>query len=444
MTDITGADALMAFDVPTGDHPFPVYRGRTADGVTPEIPRWLQQHVPVSTTSLAMAFLGEYTDAEREIIARTMDHYRTAEIQLNSQRITGQQWGANFLRNVARSPAWACQHEEPLKGQTVFVIGAGAALNDLLPMLPAVSRKAHVLCPNSALGALHAAGVEPDVVFYAEARDQSSQLREYAGATVLDVCASPAAWDAARHPLAACKPDIDLVRYLVELRVAPLRYAVSACCGAIAQAFAWGAARVVLAGTSYCVFADGKVYADGSPFEDVRERIGADGLSHTEATSKQEQPGEVRMLPAIGGGEVPSAYRLADEVAWIERRGAELPMANVNRRGVRLANVPELALEDVLAELPDLTERHDFTARVPRIDASVLTAQIASGLMRYLADPTPNPPPGLLKFLARHALFLQKLAADEGQRRAMMQAAMVEGATAALEALDGDAARGAR
>ncbi len=433
--DITGAEALMAFDVPTGDHPFPVYRGRTSDGVTPEIPRWLQQHVPVSTTSLAMAFLGEHTGAEREIVARVIDHYRTAEIMLNAQRIEGQRWGANFLRNVARSPAWACQHEEPLKGQTVFVIGAGAALNDLVPLLPQVYRKAHILCPNSALGALHAAGVEPDAVFYAEARDQSDQIRNYAGATVLDVCASPAAWDAAWHPLAACKPDMDLVGYLVQLRVAPLRYAVSACCGAIAQAFAWGAARVVLAGTSYCVFEDGKVYADGSPFADVRERIGEDGLSYTEATSKQEGPGEVRMVPAIGGGEVPSAYRLADEVAWIERCAGRLPIFNVNRRGVSLAGTHERDLADLLASLPDLSERYDFTARVPRIDASVLQAQIASGLMRYLADPVPTPPPGLLKFLARHALFLQKLARDETQRRAMMTAAMCEGAQAALDAL---------
>jgi hypothetical protein len=229
---------------------------------------------------------------------------------------------------------------------------------------------------------------------------------------------------------------MDLVRYLTRLQVAPLRYAVSACCGAIAQAFAWGAARVVLAGTSYCVFPDGLVYANGSPFDDVRERVGDDGLVHTEAHSKQEPPGEYRMRAAIGGGEVPSGIRLADEVTWIESRAAELPILNVNRRGVRIEHVPEVDLAELLATLPDLGVRYDFTAPVERIDAGPLVADIAAELRAFLARPTSHPPAGLLTFLARPALFLQRLAGGEAQRREMLIAIQREGAAAVLRALD--------
>ncbi len=435
--DISGAEAFATFGLPVGNLPIPVYRGDASDGATPALSTFLRQHVPVSSTPLALAFVGEHSEAERAIVERCIDHYRTAEIQLNSARQSTLQWGANILYNLARSPAWACQHGRPLAGQTVFVIGAGAALNDLLPQLPEVARKAHLLCPNSALGALRGVGVTPDVVFYAEARDQSEQLREYDGATVLDLQSNPAAWDAAAHPLAACKPDLDLVRYLARLRVAPLKYAVSACCGAIAQAFAWGAARVVLAGTSYCVFPDGLVYAQGSPYDDVRERIGEDGRSYTEAQSKQEGPGEARELPAIGGGTVPSAYRLADEVAWIERCGARLPMGNVNRRGVALAGVPELELGALLAEMPGLEVRHDFTPPLEHIDTGPLLAEVAAELRAYLAAPTPHPPPGVLRFFARPATFMQKLVGGEPQRRAMMREVLTEAARAGLEALGG-------
>jgi hypothetical protein len=376
--------------------------------------------------------VGEKSRHEDALVQAVAAHYHRVATHINTLASIPE-YGFNFVRTLQRSPAWACQHGSPLLGQRVFVAGAGASLDDFADVLPEIAARGHVLCSNTGVGALLRSGVTPDAVTYCERLHTEHHLAGYGGAVVLESRASQRAWDTAPHPLCCSQNDPDLARYLVRMRVAPLKYEISAFNAAVAQAFAWGAAEIVILGASYAVF-HGSAYARGSAHEGATETIEDGRVTSRGKASIPEAESAVLELPAIGGGTIASPAYFADEIASLAAMASRVPIRNLNRRGVVIPNVPAVELADVLA-MPPLAERHDFCAPLPAVDASAVLGSIEQECRRYLEAPTPNPPPGIVRFFGRRALMMQGAHRDWSARRRALIDAMALGALGVIDIL---------
>ncbi len=104
------------------------------------------------------------------------DLLRAARVEATVEQATLGELGPLFLRNL-RDNAPLLPGGPPLprafpggRGRPVLVLGSGASLDDLLPLLPAFRERAVLLAGTSALRALHRAGVRPDLAAVIEPR----------------------------------------------------------------------------------------------------------------------------------------------------------------------------------------------------------------------------------------------------------------------------------
>jgi hypothetical protein len=108
---------------------------------------------------------------------------------------------------------------------------------------------------------------------------------------------------------------------------------------------------------------------------------------------------------------------------------------NLNTRGVAIRNATAIGLDEALA-MPVMTERHDFTAPMPGVDASVVLREIEAACRAFLDVQTPSPRPGLLRFFARRALMMQSAAASWEERKRTLINAIALGAVGVLDLME--------
>lgn len=207
-------------------------------------------------------------------------------------------------RTTERAGTWVC-------------VGAGPSLEATGPELARMQKAgACILTVNTALSAV-SRWVRPDVVIAREVVDVSSHLHWPAGLYVLDIGASPRAWERARNngPTAWFWPGAPHCFDLAATHGGrPLFGGPAAMTGLVALAEEWGAAEIVLVGCDLALADDGKSYADGSAFAGQRAEIDAHGVATNGGDGfvrKQEQH-------ARGGVE---AYPTREATALVERWG---------------------------------------------------------------------------------------------------------------------------
>jgi len=240
-------------------------------------------------------------------------------------------WLTNLLDAPDMPYALGARHVS--RSGTCVCVGAGPSLSRTGPELRRMQEAGALICTvNTALPAVSRYCV-PDVVLAREVVDVSSHLAHPAGLRVLDLGASPEAWDVARvmGPTAwFIAGSTNTFELAATIGVRPLFGGPSALTAMVALCEEWGAAEIVLVGCDLAFASDGSVYADGSAFSGQRATFDANGVATNAgdgfaAKLAQHAAGGVEPYPTqettleIDGydGPVRTIAQWAEQIEWL-------------------------------------------------------------------------------------------------------------------------------
>lgn len=245
------------------------------------------------------------------------------------------------LRNLAKIDAlpYALPDGKPLAGVPALVVGAGPSLNADAHLVPEwQSRGGYVFAGSNALGALAKHGIKADVCVAIEALDVTRHLRGLAKHMrwlVVDESAHPAIFDLAvkRGPRRAAwffGPDMRDLDMCAELGVRPLYHGGATSTACVALALAWGCSPIVLLGMDLSFPDTGDAYASGAGWSGItvrkegerhvfEGRMDRDEMHRAEGTAPVPRNRKLRMVPAIGGGEVATSEDFHAQIEWLEK-----------------------------------------------------------------------------------------------------------------------------
>ena len=403
---------------------------------------FLAAHIRWASQRLAVLTEGTEGDAERAVLDACARHYEHARIGQHTVEQLAARWAQNFLLTLRRDPPWATAHAEPWHGQPAFAVAAGPSLDKNGHLLRAAQKRGPVLAVNTSASACLFHSVRPDACVCCEAKDLSAHLLPLRGLRVpvaLSACASTENWD-------ACEPERAwgfvghepaLVPYAIELGCPPLHFGGSVACAAVSLAIQWGCSEIVLVGQDLG-YTDGRLYATGTPFEDLRAEV-RDGLVHVTGASKQRHPAPVVWRAGWGDGEPVASVREMDGfAAWLSKAASVVPITNATEGGARIAGTREEPLASVIART---SERGSLGAgfgvwRSPR--TRDVTLRLAASARACLAGDACMPPAGLslLHMYCVPAVLGWTHGLPLRARKASMRAAMERGCREILEVLE--------
>lgn len=334
----------------------------------------------MSDMTVVAAREGEGADVLEQVAA----HYARVELGWRTIEERGAEQGRNALRTLRRAPPWASTIGEPWLGLHAFVVAAGPSLDKNLYLLPEAKKRGPVVAVNTSVRACLSVGVQPDVVLCLEAHDLRGHFEglDPRVPVVLDMRASEANWSAHPRAWAIANHDPSLSRIQAMLGVPPVPYEGSCACAAVSLAIRWGAATVVLMGQDLS-YPGGRCYSETTPFGDVRCEV-MDGVLHYVGTSKQPHPEPAHMVPAWGGGQVPTTHGMATFLHWFGQVAMKHEIINATEGGARIDGSYEHWLEDVLAVLPE-RDLPELPEPAPR-DTSTVLRELAWEARRLLRD----------------------------------------------------------
>jgi len=314
------------------------------------------------------AAFGQAARIVKEALDRTRIVQRTRRIRLDG-------WRRSFLENLPRlaEAAGIGQMAHALCGRPAIVVAAGPSLDRNIEHLARVPRGVAILAVNTAAGALARAGIEPTAIVCVESLDVSPQLADLPFLRrlplFLELSAHPALWRLPAARIVAMALDNASMSLFAE-RLAPgVRLSGGFCVANAAAALAYrlGAAEIVLVGQDLA-YPDGRMYAQGTIFEDIRieTRDGTLSMHNTDCKEAIERSmGEaaptmtprarpLHEVPAYGdAGTVPTTrdfMMFRDWYAWngayLARQG--IACINATEGGARIPNWEERPLADLV------------------------------------------------------------------------------------------------
>ena len=302
-----------------------------------------------------------------------------------THRLRSRTWIQDVLANLEL----LCEHPTFLalagkyRGVPAFIVGAGPSLGKNGRQLAEATKKGIVIALNSSARALDKYGVEPQVLMCMESIDVSALLEQV---SYIDRVVK--AFSLTGHPrsLRVGKgPRLPVYEGLPQLNgplVPLLGYAgipvsgsVSTLAFSLAQRL--GCSPIVFVGQDLA-YTDGKAYAPGTPYEESRVRVGADGESlehdwcatlkntHNQGEDKMVEREPLRPAVAWGGrGTVTSTIGFGVVRNWLETASVVLAtetpdvrLINATEGGARIEGFEESTLAELLATLPE----RDITA----------------------------------------------------------------------------------
>ncbi len=271
-----------------------------------------------------------------------------------------------------------------LKGCPVFLVSAGPSLDRNISQLKEACRKGIVMAVNSAAPALKAAGVRPHIVLTIEAVDLSRHLDlDACDQVVCDLSSSPAAFQKMRasggmwfHSANAAWSPISQL-----LGCDGLDYDVSVAAAGASLAGMWGCSELVLVGQDLA-FTDGRCYATGCRFDDLRATVDDDHLVIEGSPDREwwllslgiPPPPSRRKgytVPTIDGGEALVPLDMVMQAEFFARFadawGDTVALTNSTEGGQMLLGWAPEPLEMTLArlpdrEIPDMSKGHAITS----------------------------------------------------------------------------------
>lgn len=334
---------------------------------------------------------------------------RIAEAALIVQR----EFAMNLLSSAYQLPKWlitmmknletyvsspdAAVLENLLAGETAIIVAAGPSLDRNIAELRLVNGRAPIVAVDTALRAMEAAGVRPDIVVSVDTNDANAMdvdgLTDSLGAIlVADQIASSEVVEAFRGPKIflrsinfildqegrAVRSDQPIDRFIADLAgrsdVPSWQSGGSVSTNAFCLAHYMGMRRVILVGQDLA-FTGGRTHVKGVGYEDART-----GLSQrftTLETQFHRTTSEGRIVvDSWDGGKVETNEVMREFLRWYEKTmshgfGQEMEVIDATEGGALIRGTKAMTLRGALETLP---ARSDFAARLSRAIAGAPAA----------------------------------------------------------------------
>ena len=396
----------------------------------------LQKHIRFPHQRTIVRHTDEY-DA-LPVLELVAAHYEQCEIGRTTVVERMEQQARNFLHTLRRQPPWATTLTAPLRGMHAFIVSAGPSLDKNGHLLARAQELGPIIAVNTAARACLRHGVTPDIVVCIEKNDdrESFDGLPHDVIKILDARASLANWSVCPNGWAICNQEPSLLPTLMDLGVAPISYEGSVACAAISLAISWGATPVLIG--QDLAYADGRGYAQGTPYDDLRFEVRDGALWQSAGSSKKVLPQAVVMLPGWAEGEVVSTAALVGFRQWIERAARRHPILNCTEGGAFIGGTAHRTLAK---QVGGMTRRRWFgwdTVETPHwVSTGDVLRRLSDEAERVLRDTNawiPAPEHQLFNCWTV-PVFLQTVGMPYAERRDRMREAMVAAATATLEIL---------
>ena len=365
--------------------------------VWPRLSNGKQSVTLVNTPGYPQAF-PEQAEALREAVGELVQR---SGVNDATHRLRARVWiqdvfaNIDLLRDHPTFLALARQYQ----GVPAFIVGAGPSLGKNGRLLAEATKKGIVFALNSSARALDSYGVEPQVLACMESIDVSHLFEKvsYIDRVVraISLTGHPKTLRSGRGPLLPIFESIALqnapLQALIGFPGLPVSGSVSTLAFSLAERL--GCSPIVFVGQDLA-YTDGKAYATGTPYQESRVRLAADGTTiehdwcdtlkttHNQGNNKMPEREPLREVLAWGGqGQVMSTIGFSAVRAWLEgasvvlrRDKPETRLVNATEGGARIAGFEELPLAELLATLPEL----HITAASIRDDALAMKAELSS------------------------------------------------------------------
>jgi hypothetical protein len=321
-----------------------------------------------------------FPSAERELVSMVEQLVQRVGVNATTYRLRAREWIGDLFANVdwlCESPSFQALHGR-YPGVPAFIVGAGPSLGKNGKLLAEAARKGIVFAVNSSGRALASYGVEPQVLACLESIDVSKLMADLPFidrvVRAFSLSAHPQTFETGNGPLLPVYEAIPEVAMAMDeltgLAGLPVCGSVSTLAFSLAQRL--GCSPIVLVGQDLA-YTGGLAYAPGSPYEASRARISKDSEAieldwcdtlnsvHVVGKSRMHKREPLRPVTAWGGaGEVASGISFSAVRAWFEaasevlsRAAPDVTLINATEGGARIEGFAELALQDVLKDLPE-------------------------------------------------------------------------------------------
>ena len=316
--------------------------------------KWLDEHVQYESQTLSLFLSAEHEPAREWLTAMLGEHYRHCRINQTTVLANAENQGRNFihgLTELASGRGVSATHALPsMRGHTCFVVGAGPSLDENIDELKL--HRGPILAVNTSIGALALHGIRPTAVVVLESRDIREGLR-------LNTTGAPLAVTMTTHPnnwteggsgpaLAYCDTEPCTLAYAKALRMTPIASGPSCTTVAVGLALAMGA-RVALIGQDCGFAADGRMYAAGTPYQDVRATFHDAAGVVTYHKLGQDRAEQMAVVPGVGGNPVHTTYGMQSFAMWFAQLPADVKARAVNctASGAKLHGIAEASAHDI-------------------------------------------------------------------------------------------------
>jgi hypothetical protein len=309
----------------------------------------------LTNRALAAAAAAYYADVDRTVASWSS----RGEVNAATLRRFGGRWVRNLASNLAavRDIPGVAALAGRLSGLPVLVAAAGPSLDEALPILPDLARRAAVVAVDTSLRAVLGAGVDPDFVLVADP--------QYWNARHLDRCAPRSAClvaESSIYPAGLRAPFARRLLYasqyplgrFMEERVDPKG---SLGAGGSVATTAWDFARLLGGSPLWIVgldlgFPGLKTHFRGALFEE-RVHAEADRLRPAETRSVRAlRDGRPSREPGADGGIVLSDQRMKLYASWFAARLSRSdapPTEGLERRGLAIPGLANGSRADWLS-----------------------------------------------------------------------------------------------
>lgn len=300
-----------------------------------------------------------------------------AKIRALTAELRGDGWLNFFIENLPRvleGPNLG-KLRGTFKNVPAVICAAGPSLTKQLPLLKTVADDVLILCVNTALGALHKAGIKPNAVVAVESANLSPMfegidtLNEING--MMEVTGNPAQFGQPfRRLIPICTENTTCSRFLYALEpTSQLSGGFCVANTAFAIAHKLGCNPITLIGQDLA-FLDGQMYASGTIFEGLRTEAQGDKALIVDDGSKQRilksSQDAIRGKPVAptstdrevavawgGGGNVESTSDFLMFRDWFARSAVRLKNEGINclnctEGGLRIPEWDEITFRDAI------------------------------------------------------------------------------------------------
>ena len=258
------------------------------------------------------------------------------------------------------------------RGVPAFIVGAGPSLGKNGRLLAEATKKGIVIALNSSARALDSYGVEPQVLACMESIDVSHLFEQvsYVDRVVraMSLTAHPRSLRVGKGPLLPVFEGIpqlnEPLSKLTGCAGIPVSGSVSTLAFSLAERL--GCSPIVFVGQDLA-YTDGKAYAPGTPYQESRVRITADGqtlehdwcetlkTTHNQGLNKMQEREPLRECTAWGGrGLAVSTLGFSAVRDWLEAAARvlaeerpETRLVNATEGGARIEGFEELSLAEL-------------------------------------------------------------------------------------------------